>query len=266
MINDTQLELRTVNVTRYVTPLREGGSLPAIAEADDGFLYALKFRGAGQGVKALIAELIGGEIARLLGLKMPEIVFANLDTAFGRTEPDEEIQDLLKKSVGLNLGLHYLSGATTYDPAVNTVDPLLASRIVWLDCLLTNVDRTPRNTNMLMWRNELWLIDHGASLYFHHSWQNWQEQSLRPFVQVKDHVLLPQASELDTADAAALLILTEERIRAVADIIPDEWLLIDADGETAAARRQVYVDFLTSRIRHSEIFVKEAQHARQTLI
>ena len=266
MINDIQLELRTVNVTRYVTPLREGGSLPAIAEADDGFLYALKFRGAGQGVKALIAELIGGEIARLLGLKMPEIVFANLDTAFGRTEPDEEIQDLLKKSVGLNLALHYLSGATTYDPAVNTVDPLLASRIVWLDSLLTNVDRTPRNTNMLMWRNELWLIDHGASLYFHHSWQNWQEQSLRPFVQVKDHVLLPQASELDTADAAAHFILTEERIRAIADIIPDVWLLIDADGETPAARRQVYVDFLTSRIRHSEIFVKEAQHARQALI
>jgi hypothetical protein len=153
-------ELRTVNVTRYVTPLREGGSLPAIAGADDDFLYVIKFRGAGQGVKALIAELIGGEIARALGLKVPEIVFANLDTAFGRTEPDEEIQDLLKASVGLNLGLHYLSGAITFDPAVTFVDPKLASQIVWLDCLLTNVDRTPRNTNMLTWNKELWLIDH----------------------------------------------------------------------------------------------------------
>src|ERR1700754_2735887 len=146
-MNFTLPELRTVNVTRYVTPLREGGSLPAIAEADDGFLYVLKFRGAGQGVKALIAELIGGEIARKIGMKIPELVFANLDTAFGRTEPDEEIQDLLKASVGLNLALHYLSGAITFDRSVTVVDPLLASKIVWMDCLLTNVDRTPRNTN-----------------------------------------------------------------------------------------------------------------------
>src|SRR5581483_12282738 len=163
-------EIRTVNVTRYVTPLREGGSLPAIAEADDGFMYVLKFRGAGQGIKALIAELIGGEIARTLGLKVPEIVFANLDTAFGRTEPDEEIQDLLKASTGLNLALHYLSGSITFDPVVNKMDELEASKIVWLGCLLTNVDRTARNTNMLVWNKELWLIDHGAALYFHHSW------------------------------------------------------------------------------------------------
>src|SRR6201992_3185333 len=166
----SQPSLRTVQVVRYVTPLREGGSLPAIAEADDDFMYVLKFRGAGQGIKALIAELIGGEIARLLGLKIPEIVLATLDPAFGRTEPDEEIQDLLKASTGLNLGLHYLSGAISFDPAVNIVDPLTASRIVWLDCLLTNVDRTARNTNMLIWNKELWLIDHGAALYFHHSW------------------------------------------------------------------------------------------------
>ena len=167
---DLKPQLRTVNVTRYVTPLREGGSLPAIAEADDGFLYVLKFRGAGQGAKALVAELIGGEIARACGLKVPELVFANLDEAFGRTEPDEEIQDLLKASVGLNLALHYLSGAITFDPAISPIDATLASQIVWLDCLLTNVDRTPRNTNMLIWHRELWLIDHGAALYFHHSW------------------------------------------------------------------------------------------------
>src|SRR6201992_4387502 len=155
------LSLRSVHVTRYVTPLREGGSLPAIAEADDGFLYVLKFRGAGQGAKALIAELIGGELARALGLKVPEIVFANLDEAFGRTEPDEEIQDLLKASVGLNLALHYLSGAITFDPAVTALDARLCSQIVWLDCLLMNMDRTARNTNMLLWHRELWLIDHG---------------------------------------------------------------------------------------------------------
>src|SRR5215218_3913258 len=207
-MQDRQPQLRTVQVTRYVTPLREGGSLPAIAEADDGFLYVLKFRGAGQGVKALIAELIGGKLARVLGLKVPELVFARLDPAFGRTEPDEEIQDLLKASTGLNLALHYLSGAITFDPVVATVPATLASQIVWLDCLLTNVDRTARNTNMLMWHKELWLIDHGASLYFHHSWDNWEEQARRPFVQVKDHVLLPWATELDAVDATYRTVLT----------------------------------------------------------
>src|ERR1700754_3031990 len=201
-----QPDLRTVNVTRYVTPLREGGSLPAIAEADDVFLYVLKFRGAGQGIKALIAELIGGEIARLLGLKVPELVFANLDPAFGRSEADEEIQDLLKFSVGLNLALHYLSGAITFDPVVTTLDAKLASQIVWLDCLLTNVDRTPRNTNMLTWNKGLWLSDHGAALYFHHTWDNWKEQAVRPFLQVKDHVLLSRASELDGVDEEFKLI------------------------------------------------------------
>src|SRR5215210_6980099 len=172
-------ELRTVNVTRYVTPLREGGSLPAIAEADDGFMYVLKFRGAGQGIKALIADLLGAELARALGLKVPEIVFATLDEAFGRTEPDEEIQDLLKASTGLNLGLHYLSRAITFDPVVTTIDAKLASQIVWLDCLVTNVDRTARNTNMLIWNKQLWLIDHGAALYFHHAWKNLDEQGHR---------------------------------------------------------------------------------------
>src|SRR6201989_1639385 len=197
---ENQSPLRTVQVTRYVTPLREGGSLPAIAEADDEFLYVLKFRGAGQGVKALIAELIGGEIARALGFKIPEIVFANLDEAFGRTEPDEEIQDLLKASVGLNLALHYLSGAITFDATVTPVDAKLASQIVWLDCLLTNVDRTARNTNMLIWHKELWLIDHGASLYFHHTWTNYLQLAAQPFTHVKDHVLLAQASRLEEAN------------------------------------------------------------------
>lgn len=261
-MNNLQHQLRTVNVTRYVTPLREGGSLPAIAEADDGFLYVLKFRGAGQGVKALIAELIGGEIARAVGLKVPEMVFANLDAAFGRTEPDEEIQDLLKFSVGLNLALHFLSGAITFDPTVTSIDPKLASQIVWLDCLLTNVDRTPRNTNMLIWHKELWLIDHGAALYFHHSWQNWEEQAKRPFVQVKDHVLLPFATELDLVDAEFRSILTVECIQSIVALIPSEWLDDESAPESSPERREVYAQFLTLRIAASEIFVKEAQDAR----
>jgi hypothetical protein len=253
------IQLRTVNVTRYVTPLREGGSLPAIAEADDGFLYVLKFRGAGQGVKALIAELIGGEIARKLGFKVPELVFANLDEAFGRTEPDEEIQDLLKASVGLNLALHYLQGAITFDASVTSVDPLLASQIVWLDCLLTNVDRTARNTNMLVWHKELWLIDHGAALYFHHSWHNWEEQASRPFLQIKDHVLLQQATELDSVDKTFRSILTDELIESIVGLIPDEWLAGEFDSPSE--HREAYARFLKIRVANSPIFVKEAQHA-----
>ena len=258
-------EIRTVNVTRYVTPLREGGSLPAIVEADDGFLYVLKFRGAGQGVKALIAELVGGEMARALGLRVPEIVFADVDPAFGRTEPDEEIQDLLKFSAGLNLALHYLSGAINFDPVVNRVDPLMASQVVWLDALLMNVDRTVRNTNLLMWRKELWIIDHGASLYFHHSWTNWEEQSVRPFVQVKDHVLLKWASELDSVDKDFRSLLSKEKIVSIVRLIPGDWL-VSQSAPDADENRKVYEQFLLNRISHSHIFVNEAQNARQALI
>jgi hypothetical protein len=257
-------EIRMVEVTRYITPLREGGSLPAIAEADDEFMYVIKFRGAGQGAKALISELIGGEVARRLGFKVPEIVFANLDEAFGRTEPDEEIQDLLKASVGLNLGLHYLSGAITFDPVVNTPGALLASQIVWLDSLLMNVDRTVRNTNMLMWRNELWLIDHGAALYFHHAWQNLEKQGRRPFPQVKDHVLLPYASMLGEVNEQFTTILSNDVIQAIVSLVPDEWLQDEAG--TAQEKRQVYTDFLLSRVATSTEFVKEAQDARQAII
>ena len=260
----TEPELRTVDVRRYITPLREGGSLPAILEADDGFLYVLKFRGAGQGIKALIAELLGGEMARTLGFLVPEIVFAQVDPAFGRTEPDEEIQDLLKFSAGLNLALHYLSGAITFDPAVTRIDPVTASRIVWLDCLLTNVDRTARNTNMLTWHKELWLIDHGASLYFHHSWNNWEEQSTRPFAQVKDHVLLPWAEALDEADETFRPLLTDERIRYIVSLIPEEWL--EWEAGSAEANRKVYEQFLINRVAHSRNFVNEAKHARKVFI
>jgi hypothetical protein len=265
MINDNH-QLRSVNVTRYVTPLREGGSMPAIAEADDDFLYVLKFRGAGQGLKALIAELIGGEIARALGLKIPEIVFATLDEAFGRTEPDEEIQDLLKASIGLNLAIHYLSGAITFDPLVTTVNARLASKIVWLDCLLTNMDRTARNTNMLLWHKELWLIDHGAALYFHHSMQNWEEQAVKPFTLVKDHVLLPQATELHDVNAEFKQILTPDLISRIVNLIPDEWLNVDGSMSSATYHRNIYQEFLTKRVSNSQIFTNAAEDARQALI
>jgi hypothetical protein len=240
--------------------------MPAIAEADDEFLYVIKFRGAGQGPRALIAELIGGEIARLLGLRIPELVFASLDEAFGRTEADEEIQDLLKFSVGLNLGLHYLSGAITFDPVINKVDPLLASKIVWLDCFLTNMDRTCRNTNMLIWHKELWLIDHGASLYFHHSWQNWEEQAVKPFFLVKEHVLLAEASELEASDAEFRKILTSEQIRSIVAMIPDDWLSDENTFKTKQEYRDAYAVFLETRIANSEVFVNEAQNARKALI
>lgn len=258
--------LRHVNVIRYLTPLREGGSLPAIAEADDGFLYVLKFRGAGQGIKSLIADLIGGEIARGLGFKVPELVLAGLDSAFGRTEPDEEIQELLRKSEGLNLGVHYLSGAITYDPAVNAPDPLTASKIVWMDALLTNVDRTARNTNMLIWKKELWLIDHGAALYFHHGGGNWEEQAAKPFVQIKDHVLLPFAGELDAVDTAFQAILTPERIKSIIGLVPEEWLAENNFSATAAEMAAIYAGFLEKRIASRTIFVNEAKHARASLI
>jgi hypothetical protein len=255
-------DLRTVNVTRYITPLREGGSLPALAEADDDFKYVLKFRGAGHGVKALIAELVGGQIAKALKLQLPELVFANLDEAFGRNEGDEEIQDLLQGSQGLNLALHFLSGAITFDPVVTTVDPKLASQIVWLDAYITNVDRTFRNTNMLIWHKELWLIDHGACLYFHHSWNNWEQHAQSPFALIKDHVLLPQASLLKEVDAEYRALLTPEILEEIVNTIPEEWLQWEDTDETPQALRNVYLQFLQTRLNNSEIFVNQAQNAR----
>ncbi|MFD2939048.1 HipA family kinase [Flavobacterium notoginsengisoli] len=255
-------DLRTVNVMRYITPLREGGSLPALAEADDDFKYVLKFRGAGHGVKALIAELVGGQIAKALKLQLPELVFANLDEAFGRTEADEEIQDLLQGSQGLNLALHFLSGAITFDPAVTTVNAKLASQIVWLDAYITNVDRTFKNTNMLIWHKELWLIDHGACLYFHHSWNNWEQHAKSPFALIKDHVLLPQASLLKEVDVEFKAILTPEILEEIVNTIPVDWLQWEDADETPEALRNVYLQFLKTRLENSEIFVNQAQNAR----
>jgi hypothetical protein len=258
--------LRNVNVTRYMMPLREGGSLPALAEADDDFKYVLKFKGAGHGVKALIAELLGGEIARVLKLRVPELVFANIDEAFGQTEGDEEIQDLLKASKGLNLALHFLSGALTFDPVVTTVDAKLASQIVWLDAYITNVDRTFRNTNMLMWHKDLWLIDHGASFYFHHTWTNWEKHARSNFELIKDHVLLSQAEELDLVDKEFKSILSDEVLKKITELIPDEWLQWQDTNESPTEIRNTYFKFLTIRRDNSELFIKAAKDAREILI
>jgi hypothetical protein len=254
--------LRKITVTRYIQPLREGGSLPALAEGDDDFKYVLKFKGGGHGVKTLIAELIGGEIARALKLKMPELVFAELDEAFGQTEADEEIQDLLKASKGLNLALHFLSGAITFDPAVTTIDERLASQIVWLDSFITNVDRTVKNTNMLMWNKELWLIDHGSCLFFQYTWTNWQEKAAGPFTYIKDHVLLPQAALLQEINAEFKLVLTEEKLRGIVSLVPEEWLHWEDTAETPEDIREVYLQFLLTRLRYADTFTKEAADAR----
>lgn len=259
-------EIRDVQITRYIQPFREGGSLPALVDADDGFSYVIKFRGAGQGRKALIAELIGGELSRFLGLRMPEMVFADLDESFARMEPDEEIQDLLRFSVGKNLGVHFLNGAITFDPNVDTVTVEEASKIVWLDALLMNVDRTVRNTNMLIWHKELWLIDHGASLYFHHSWDNWEEQLEKPFVQIKDHVLLKYASKVAEVDAQYRDLFTEDNLWNVLQIVPDEWLIDEHRALSADDARRVYLSFLLGRVSHSQNFIKQIQHERENTI
>src|SRR5690606_21704799 len=259
-------ELRTVNVTRYITPLREGGSLPALAEADDDFKYVLKFRGAGHGAKALIAEILGVEIARILGLKVPELVFANLDEAFGRSEGDEEIQDLLKGSRGLNLALHFLSGALTFDPVVTLVDEDLASKIIWFDAFTTNIDRTVKNTNMLIWHKELWLIDHGATFYFHHAWDNWEKAAVRPFPYIKDHVLLPRATSVEAINDEMIALLTDEKLREITNIIPSDWLNWEGSEMDSEEIREVYYQFLVMRRNNSNNFVKQIQDARKTLV
>jgi hypothetical protein len=259
--------LRTTTATRYVTPLREGGSLPAIVEADDDGLYVLKFRGAGQGPKALIAELVAGEIARTLGLAVPEIVFMELDPLLGRSEPDFEIQDLIKASAGLNLALDFLPGALAFDALdATTLEPLLASSILWFDAYVTNVDRTPRNTNMLWWHRRLMLIDHGASLYFHHVNANYIERSRTSFATIKNHVLLPMASALTEADQRLKMQLTPEVLQNIVSLIPSSWLEHDPDFANPATHRAAYLDYLLDRLAHSHIFVEEAIRARDQLL
>jgi hypothetical protein len=254
--------MRTVNAARYVTPLREGGSLPAIIEADDDGMYVLKFRGAGQGTKALIAELIAGELARAAGFLVPELVFVNLDPEIAKTEPDPEIQDLIRASGGLNLGLDYLPGSVMFDPVADQPDAELASRIVWFDAYVTNVDRTPRNANMLMWHRKLWLIDHGASLYFHHSWTDMDRRAKDPFTLIKQHILLSFANSIETADEAMTTAITGAEIKRVVELVPDEWLKDHSPFTTIAENRQAYGDYLTRRLDAPRQFVEEAIRAR----
>jgi hypothetical protein len=260
------MSLRTVIATRYVTPLREGGSLPAIVEADDDGMYVLKFCGAGQGPKALIAELVAGEIARAAGLPVPEIVLVELAPELARTEPDPEIQALIRASAGLNLALDYLPGAVTFDPVADKPDAELASAVVWFDAYVTNVDRTPRNTNMLIWHRRLWLIDHGAALYFHHTWANYLERSRTPFSMIKDHVLLQFASSLREVDAKMTGRVTPDIIDSVVTLIPDAWLVGASPFSGSNQHRDAYMEYLLSRLEPPHVFLEEAIRARSLYV
>jgi hypothetical protein len=260
-------QLRTVRATRYVTPLREGGSLPAIVEADDLGLYVLKFRGAGQGPLALVAELIAGEIGRFLDLNVPELVLMDVDAALGRNEPDYEIRELLRRSVGINLALDYLPGSVMFDPAArDSANPDLASRAVWFDSFITNVDRTARNPNLLYWHKALYFIDHGAALYFHHNWQNVAQMAETPFSLIRQHVLLPGASRIEEADKALRTLLTKDVLTHILALVPDAWLLPAPGIETPAAKRAAYIDYFLRRLSAAPIFVEEAMRARAELI
>lgn len=260
------MPLRTVTITRYLTPLREGGSLPAIVEADDDGLYVLKFRGAGQGPKALVAELVAGELARAAGLPVPEIVFAELDPELARTEPDPEIQDLIRASGGLNLALDYLPGSLTYDPIALQPDAGLASRIVWFDAFVGNLDRTPRNANLLVWHGALWLIDHGAALYFHHQWDGAEARSRHPFPLIKDHVLLPFATALPAADADMAARLGTAVIDTIIDAVPDAWLAPEPGLPDAAAVRAAYRRHFAQRLQAPRAFAEDATRAHRASV
>jgi hypothetical protein len=257
--------LRTIRATQYVTALREGGSLPAIIEADDLGLYVVKFRGAGQGPLTLAAELIAGEIGRTLGLNIPELVFTHVDAALGRNEPDQEIRDLLRASVGLNLALDYLPGSTMFDPAAgDKADPRIASLAVWFDAFVLNVDRTARNANLLNWHGQLYFIDHGAALYFHHNWPDADRFAESPFADIRHHILLPWASELEAAAAHAATHLNPGVLTEILAQVPDEWLL--SSHSNPSQTRAAYLDLLTRRLTASPIFTQEAVRARAHLI
>ena len=253
--------------TRYVAPLREGGSMPGLVEADDDGLYVVKFRGAGQGPLTLVAELLAGGLGRHLGLPVPEVVLVEVDTALGAAEPDPEIQDLIAASGGINAALDFLPGALAYAPGCGfDPDPALAADIVWFDALVANVDRTARNPNLLLWHRRLWLIDHGAALYVHHAWGNYLARSASPFPQVRDHVLLPFADEVSTADADLRDRLTPELLTGIIEAIPDTWMLPDPAFAGPDAQRAAYLAYLLARRDASRAFVEEAVRARAQLV
>lgn len=256
--------LRTVTAIRYVTPLREGGSVPGLMEADDDGLYVVKLRGAAQGPKALIAELVAGEIGRALGLPVPEIVLVDLDPVLSNAEPDPEIQEPIRRSGGLNLGLDFLPGSLPFSPVAGPrPEQSLAAAVVWFDALVTNIDRSPRNPNIVVWHRKPWLIDHGAALYIHHHWQRPDEHARQPFAPIRDHVLLPFAGSILTADHDLHAVLTEGRLSEIVAAIPDDWLAGESAFATLAEHRRAYVDYLLRRLREPRAFVEEAERARE---
>jgi hypothetical protein len=261
------LMLRTVQATRYVTPLREGGSLPALVEADDLGLYVLKFTGAGQGPLALVAEIVAGGIGRALGLNVPELVLVEVDAALGRNEPDAEIRELLRLSVGLNLGMDFLPGSVMFDPAAgDAAGPELASSAVWFDAFVTNVDRTARNPNLLCWHKSLYFIDHGAALYFHHAWKDPVARARSPFPAIREHVLLPRADRIAAVDGSLRARLGKAVFSGVLEDVPDAWLLPESGAATPAAKRAGYLDYLVARLSAASSFVEEAVRARNALV
>jgi hypothetical protein len=265
-------ELPLFTATRYVQPLREGGSLPAVVEMSSGDLFVVKFRGAGQGAKALIAELVAGLLARALALPTPELAIVDVPPAFGRSEPDPEIQDLLRASHGANVGVRYLNSAFNFDPgaAVELVSAELAARIVWFDAFLTNPDRTHRNPNILVWQRKPWLIDHGAALYAHHDWSSVNEARTRsPFALIKQHVLLAQSGDLEAADAAMSKELSSAVIGDVLAAVPDALLAApppDAEALSPDALRERYRSYLLTRLEAPRDFVRAAIAAREQLL
>lgn len=260
------MDIRKEKLTRYIAPLREGGSLPALAEAGDGFRYAVKLKGGGHGSKSMISELVGGMVAKAFKFNVPEYVLLDLSPLFGITEPDQEIQELLRKSEGTNVGIHFLDGAFTFDPSVNQLDNLTASKLVWLDSFLVNVDRTRQNPNMMIWNKELWLIDHGASLYFHHSGKDPEIAALDPFPYIKSHVMLPYADQLEEADRLMRQAITPRTLNKIVDLIPDEWLIEEGMEQTPGQKREGYKTFLTKRLANSRIFIEKAMEERNKLI
>jgi hypothetical protein len=258
------MTMREVRATRYVTAFREGGSLPGLVEADDDGLYVVKFRGAGQGPRVLVAEWIAGEIARALGLLVPELVSVDLAAGIADSEPHQEIHDLLEASIGRNIGLDFLPGALTYSPEIGSApDPDWAASVVWLDALVTNPDRSAKNPNMLVWHGRTWLIDHGASLFIHHTWRDPDAHARRSFGErIRDHVLLPFASSIATVDGRLAPLVTTDLLESLVAVIPDDWLAPDAIGGDAADQRAAYVTYLRRRLEAPRPFVEEADRAR----
>lgn len=257
--------MRRVSATRYVTPFREGGSLPGLVEADDDGLYVVKFRGAGQGPRALVAEWLAGEIGRAIGLAVPDLVAIEVDGGLGDAEPDGEIQDLVHASAGMNLGVDFLPGSMTFNPAASDgVDPAFAADVVWLDALVTNPDRSVANPNLLVWHGRIWCIDHGAALYVHHTWRDPDAHAIRPFERIRDHVLLPYATSIDEASERLAPRVTEALVSDLVDALPDAWLPPDPVTGDAAGQRAAYVRYVLTRLEARAVFTEEAERARRS--